>query len=244
MNSYPKCECDDATLIEPMDFCEHLALRKPDGSDYPRFIQQCACEAFAKMTGATMCHSCHYALDDFTDQIIAICASMTEVYDEAYNEGKGDAEAAAPVAPAPKPKKPTAPKKPSVKKHTMPEYVLPDDPTPLYPWKLPHTSRKDTDLAAKLVNGELVYRRRADGTIDLCRAYVFDDRIEYHHQATADAERQCVLSASAFSNLCLYNTRLALGGKGSAGGTTQPSENGKVRCYVLRDGSPVYLKDL
>jgi hypothetical protein len=110
----------------------------------------------------------------------------------------------------------------------------------------------DMKVLSKLVHGEVLYRRRADGVFDVARVHVYKkkaeddlmDHLQYHYQEKPGSELHVFKSCSAFSNFCLAKQRAELGGTGKQGGTTKPTECGPKRCFVVRDGQIVYLANL
>ena len=92
---------DDEEAAEPIphdEWCEHLNLRKSDGSFYFRDIGVSACAIYHDITGLVITDA--HQLDAHEAAIAKICAHLQVVRDEAYAEGEADGEAkAAPAAP-------------------------------------------------------------------------------------------------------------------------------------------------
>jgi hypothetical protein len=145
---------------------------------------------------------------------------------------------AAPQAPQAVPQ--AAPQAPSQAAPVGP-YILPDIPRPLLSC---HDAPKcDVILARNLDQGELVYRRKRSGEVNVARAYRFQDttqpgvsHMEFHFQLNESEPRLAFKSLSAFSCYCLELDRKARGVV-----KTNPAEDGK-HCYVKRDGDDIRIK--
>jgi len=145
------------------------------------------------------------------------------------------------------PAKPRAKADKSLPIHAKEQYCAPVSDKP---YRIAYAGG-DRAVLTKLVHGEVLYRRRADGVFDVARVHVYRDHehqimdhLQYHYQEKPGSELKVFKSCSQFSNFCLAKQRAELGGTGKQGGTTKPTECGPKRCFVVRDGQIVYLANL
>ncbi len=120
-------------------------------------------------------------------------------------------------------------------------YILPDIPRPLLSC---HDAPKyDVILARNLAQGELIYRRKRSGEVNVARAYRFQDptqpgvsHMEFHFQLNESEPRLAFKSLPAFSCYCLELDRKARGVV-----KTNPAEDGK-HCFVKRVSGDIRIK--
>ena len=131
---------------------------------------------------------------------------------------------------------------PQAAPQTAGPYILPDEPIPLL--SCHEAPRYDVILARNLAQGELIYRRKRSGEVNVARVYRFQEptqpgvsHMEFHFQLSESEPRQAFKSLSAFSGHCLELDRRARG----AVLHSHPAEDGK-HCYVIRDNVPIRLK--
>jgi hypothetical protein len=90
------------------------------------------------------------------------------------------------------------------------------------------------ELGAVLVDGETVFRNAKKGLTYTAVVFNFTTHLEFRSALGT------FHNANLFTNACLADTRVRDGKTG----LSNPSENGYIKCHVVRDGKDVHLRDL